>query len=177
MLKSVRWGGFRSFIRNVHCAQALAIAISIAAPGPSRSNAVKSTAYESEMHELPDADGHVDLHRGTDHRQREQRDEEGGPRKLNVGNRRGKGEALCPSGSAKRFSLGSTANLFICSDPPRSMRVSSYERQAGYSRFAGSWTMFRVNRLSTVFPESAARTSLRMAPDPSRFALPSRIRG
>ena len=57
MLKSVRCGGFRSFIRKLHCAQALAIAISIAAPGPSRSNAVKSTAYESEMHELPTPTG------------------------------------------------------------------------------------------------------------------------
>ena len=53
MLKMVRCGGLRSFIRNVHCDSALAIAISIVGCGPSSSRAVKSTMYDSEMQELP----------------------------------------------------------------------------------------------------------------------------
>ena len=61
MLNSVLYAGFRSLIRNVHCDQALEMAISIVGAGPRRSSAVKSTAYESEMQELPSPQRHVDL--------------------------------------------------------------------------------------------------------------------
>jgi hypothetical protein len=57
MLKSVLYAGFRSLIRNVACDHALDITISIVGAGPRKSNAVKSTAYESEMQELPDPSG------------------------------------------------------------------------------------------------------------------------
>jgi hypothetical protein len=41
----------------VHCDQALGTTISIAGAGPSRRSAVKSTAYEREMQELPTPSG------------------------------------------------------------------------------------------------------------------------
>jgi hypothetical protein len=49
--------GFRSLIRNVDCDHALDITISIVGAGPRTSSAVKSTAYESEMQELPAPSG------------------------------------------------------------------------------------------------------------------------
>jgi hypothetical protein len=57
MLNSVLYAGFRSLIRNVDCDQALEITISIVGAGPRISSAVKSTAYESEMQELPAPSG------------------------------------------------------------------------------------------------------------------------
>ncbi len=44
-------------MRNVHWLQALAIAIRIVGPGPSSRSAVKSTAYDNEMQELPTPTG------------------------------------------------------------------------------------------------------------------------
>jgi hypothetical protein len=44
MLKSVRWGGFGTFIRKVHCVNALATLTSIVACGPSKMSDVKSIA-------------------------------------------------------------------------------------------------------------------------------------
>ena len=41
----------------MHCDHALEMAISIVGAGPRRSSAVKSTAYESEMQELPAPNG------------------------------------------------------------------------------------------------------------------------
>src|SRR5215510_4010372 len=49
MLKSVRWIGLRSLIRNVHWLNALAAATTIVSFGPSNRRAAKSTAYETDI--------------------------------------------------------------------------------------------------------------------------------
>jgi len=53
MLNSVLYAGLGTLMRKVDCDQPLATAISIVGAGPSSSRAVKSTAYEREMQELP----------------------------------------------------------------------------------------------------------------------------
>src|SRR3954470_23319658 len=49
MLKSVRWIGLRSLMRNVHWLNALTAASSIVSFGPSRSSEAKSIAYETDI--------------------------------------------------------------------------------------------------------------------------------
>src|SRR5688572_31316920 len=49
MLKSVRWTGLRSLIRNVHWLHALTAATTIVSSGPSSSSDAKSTAYETDI--------------------------------------------------------------------------------------------------------------------------------
>src|SRR5262245_11862060 len=49
MLKSVRYGGVRDSVRNVHWLQALAAATSIVSSAPSRTSAAKSTAYDTDI--------------------------------------------------------------------------------------------------------------------------------
>src|SRR5436189_200658 len=49
MLKSVRWIGFRSLMRNVHWLNALAAATTIVSFGPRSSSDAKSTAYEPDV--------------------------------------------------------------------------------------------------------------------------------
>src|SRR5262249_10571218 len=49
MLKSVRCGGVRDSVRNVHWLHALAPATSIVSSAPSRSSAAKSTAYDTDI--------------------------------------------------------------------------------------------------------------------------------
>src|SRR5690349_16683644 len=61
MLKSVRWIGLRSLIRNVHWLKALAAATSIVSFGPSSSSDAKSTAYETDIVEDRRASGRFTL--------------------------------------------------------------------------------------------------------------------
>src|SRR5262249_56948699 len=49
MLKSVRCGGVRDSVRNVHWLHALAAATSIVSSAPSSSRAAKSTAYDTDI--------------------------------------------------------------------------------------------------------------------------------
>ena len=49
MLKSVRWIGLRSLMRNVHWLNALAAATIIVSFGPSSSSDAKSTAYDTDI--------------------------------------------------------------------------------------------------------------------------------
>src|ERR1041384_3353604 len=49
MLKSVRWTGLRSLMRNVHWLNALAAATIIVSFGPSSSSEAKSTAYDTDI--------------------------------------------------------------------------------------------------------------------------------
>ena len=49
MLKSVRYAGLRTCMRNVHWLHALATPTSIVSCGPSRMSAVKSIAYETDI--------------------------------------------------------------------------------------------------------------------------------
>ena len=51
MLYSVRYGGFRVVMRNVHWLHALAAATSIVSLEPSSSSAAKSTAYDTDIEE------------------------------------------------------------------------------------------------------------------------------
>ena len=61
MLKSVRYGGFRVFILNVHWLHALATATSIVSCGPSMMSAAKSTAYDTDIVEPLLASGRLTL--------------------------------------------------------------------------------------------------------------------
>src|SRR5262245_24706718 len=61
MLKSVRYGGLRVFILNVHWLHALATATSIVSLGPSMMSAAKSTAYETDLVEPLLASGRLTL--------------------------------------------------------------------------------------------------------------------
>src|SRR5579872_3781425 len=59
MLKSVRYGADRAFVRNVHWLQALAAATSIVSFAPRRSSAAKSTAYDTDIVEPLAASGRL----------------------------------------------------------------------------------------------------------------------
>src|SRR3954453_19043368 len=59
MLNSVRYGADRDCVRNVHWLHALAAATSIVWSAPSRSNAAKSTAYETDIVEPLEASGRL----------------------------------------------------------------------------------------------------------------------
>ncbi len=61
MLKSVRWSGLRSLIRNVHWLNALAAATSIVSCGPSSSSEAKSTAYDTDIVDDRRASGRLTL--------------------------------------------------------------------------------------------------------------------
>ncbi len=61
MLKSVRYRGFFTFIRNVHWLHALVTATSIVSLGPSSSSAAKSTAYDTDIVEPLLASGRLTL--------------------------------------------------------------------------------------------------------------------
>ena len=64
MLNRVRWIGLRSLMRNVHWLNALAAATSIVSFGPSSSSEAKSTAYETDIVEPPDASGRLTFSAG-----------------------------------------------------------------------------------------------------------------
>src|SRR5579863_7127271 len=49
MLKSVRYGAERDFVRNVHWLHALAAPTSMVSFAPSSSSAAKSTAYDTDI--------------------------------------------------------------------------------------------------------------------------------
>jgi hypothetical protein len=53
MLKSVRWIGLRTFARNVHWLQALAIVTSTAAAGPRMSIVASAMANDNDMLDPP----------------------------------------------------------------------------------------------------------------------------
>src|SRR4051812_5376221 len=61
MLKSVRYVGLRSLIRNVHWHHALTVATIIVSLGPSSRSDAKSTAYETDIVDLLRASGRVTL--------------------------------------------------------------------------------------------------------------------
>ena len=61
MLKSVRYAGLRSLMRNVHWLQALTAATIIVSFGPSSSSDAKSTAYDTDIVEPLRASGRVTL--------------------------------------------------------------------------------------------------------------------
>ena len=61
MLKSVRWIGLRSLIRNVHWLNALAAATIIVSFGPSSSSDAKSTAYDTDIVDERRASGRFTL--------------------------------------------------------------------------------------------------------------------
>ena len=61
MLKSVRYMGFRSLMRNVHWLHALAAATIIVSFGPSSSSDAKSTAYDTDIVEPLRASGRLTL--------------------------------------------------------------------------------------------------------------------
>ena len=61
MLKSVRYVGLRSLMRNVHWLHALAAATTIVSFGPSSSSDAKSTAYDTDIVEPLRASGRVTL--------------------------------------------------------------------------------------------------------------------
>jgi hypothetical protein len=48
MLNRMRWSGLRPPAPNVHCAQALTVAMHVASPGPRANSAQKLTAWESD---------------------------------------------------------------------------------------------------------------------------------
>src|SRR5436190_20828305 len=61
MLKSVRYVGFRSLMRNVHWLNALTAATTIVSFGPSSSSDAKSTAYDTDIVEERRASGRLTL--------------------------------------------------------------------------------------------------------------------
>src|SRR5437762_10514420 len=61
MLKSVRYAGLRSLIRNVHWLHALTAATIIVSFGPSSRSEAKSTEYETDMVEPLRASGSLTL--------------------------------------------------------------------------------------------------------------------
>src|SRR4051812_23766524 len=61
MLKSVRYTGLRSLIRNVHWHHALTVATIIVSLAPSSSSDAKSTAYETDIVEPLRASGRLTL--------------------------------------------------------------------------------------------------------------------
>ena len=76
MLKSVRYGGLRSLMRNVHWLHALAAATIIVSFGPSSSSDAKSTAYETDIVETAARERQVDLEHRGHRREGEQQGEE-----------------------------------------------------------------------------------------------------
>src|SRR6188768_3362065 len=59
MLNAVRNGALRARVLKVHCAQALVPATSIVSSAPSSSSDAKSTAYDTDMVDPPDASGRL----------------------------------------------------------------------------------------------------------------------
>jgi hypothetical protein len=62
----------RAAIRKVHWLQALATAMSIVSFGPSSSRAAKSTAYDTDIVEVPLRERQVDLEGGGQRRRHQQ---------------------------------------------------------------------------------------------------------
>ena len=61
MLNAVRNGALRARVLNVHWLQALVPATSIVSSAPSSSNDAKSTAYDTDIVEPPEASGRLTL--------------------------------------------------------------------------------------------------------------------
>ncbi len=59
MLKAVRNGALRARVLNVHWLQALVPATSIVSSAPSKSKDAKSTAYDTDIVEPPEASGRL----------------------------------------------------------------------------------------------------------------------
>ena len=77
MLKSVRYSGFRSLMRNEHWLHALAAATSIVSFGPSSSSDAKSTAYETDIVDPLRASGRLTLNTEVIDDSSQQEQEEG----------------------------------------------------------------------------------------------------
>src|ERR1700730_1374853 len=116
MLKAVRNGALRARVLNVHWLQALVPATSIVSLAPSKSKDAKSTAYDTDIVEPPEASGRLTFSADASDEQ------SSSPMKMNGW--------LIVWGEKKRRPA-----------PPAMMRVETYSRAASGSSFIErDWT-------------------------------------